>query len=81
MEPISQMITISIPDYSKRIEEERTKNRPANELFVRYPQWIRELYLRDRAELLKTGKLLVVDPTGAFTPEEFIDLMNRLLDG
>lgn len=81
MEPISQMITISIPDYSKRIEEERAKNRPANELFVHYPQWIRERYLRDRAELLKTSKLLVVDPTGTFTPEEFINLMNRLLDG
>ena len=81
MEPISGIVTIPIPDYSKRIEEERAKNRPAEELFVNYPQWMREAYLRDRAELLKTGKLLVVDPTGTFTSEEFIDLMNRLLDG
>lgn len=81
MEPISSIVTIPIPDYSKRIEEERAKNRPAKELFVNYPQWMRETYLRDRAELLKTGKLLVVDPTGTFTSEEFIDLMNRLLDG
>lgn len=81
MEPISQMITISIPDYSKRIEEERAKNRPANELFVHYPQWVRERYLRDRAELLKTGKLLVVDPTGTITLEDMDKWINRLLDG
>lgn len=81
MEPISGIVTVPMPDYSKRIEEERAKNRPAKELFVNYPQWIRETYLRDRAELLKTGKLLVVDPTGTFTPEDFDRLINRLLDG
>ena len=81
MEPISQMKTIPMPDYSKRIEEERAKNRPVDELFVKYPQWVRETYLRDRANLLKTGTLVINDPTGTFTPEDFDRLINRLLDG
>ena len=81
MEPISGVVTVPMPDYSKRIEEERAKNRPESELFVNCPQWMRETYLRDRAKLLKTGTLLIVDPTGTFTPEDFDKLMNRLLDG
>lgn len=81
MEPISGIVTRPIPDYSKRIEEERAKNRPANELFVHYPQWMRATYLRDRAELLKTGKLLIVDPKGSLTPEDIDKWINCLLDG
>lgn len=81
MEPISSIVTRPIPDYSKRIKEERAKNRPANELFVHYPQWMRATYLRDRAELLKTGKLLIVDPKGILTSEDIDKWINRLLDG
>lgn len=81
MEPISGVITSPMPDYSKRIEEERAKNRPANELFVNYPQWMRATYLRDRAELLKTGTLLIVDPKGILTPEDVDKWISRLLDG
>ena len=81
MEPISGVVTVPMPDYSKRIEEERAKDRPESELFVNCPQWIREIHLRDRAELLKTGTLLIVDPTGTLTPELFNKIINRLLDG
>ena len=81
MEQISGIVTRPMPDYSKRIEEERAKNRPESELFVNCPQWMRETYLRDRAELLKTGTLLIYDPTGTFTPELFDRLINRLLNG
>ena len=81
MEPINDIVTTPIPDYSKRIEEERAKNRPANELFIHYPYWMRVMYLRDRAELLKTGKLVIVDPTGTFTSGDCDKLINCLLDG